>query len=658
MFQTSDIMRKSLFLSLLVLLSVCLSAGSAQAQFNTDYLRGVQLMQQNRYEEAYDIFYLMLRRDPSNYPVFDQTLNALTQLKRYDEAIELTRRRLGRNDADIVLATRLGELYHLNAQTEEAFAIWTRTVRANENSLQAYRYVAETMTNRREFSHAITLYETARNRFANQTLFFAEITSAWMALGNFEKGVETLLGVLSTAPGNSTFVQRQLINYDDPRITEAAIVQLQENSQRVPPSDPAYGAYREVMISLLMEQRLFRRALSTARSYESDAREGIWPVYALANRLRSQKQFALADEAYGYYAERSDHPLQARSMEDRAVLYITWSRELTAQNLDYDEKASTLYSQADEILRQLIARHPNYNRLNEVLTLKSEIALDYLKNTPLAEEYLAEINRRPANPTHQITSDYLQGRIYMSKGQHSLARINLTRANREARTGDLAEKSRYFLALNDFYNGDFEFAAIQMRPLERLSTSFYANDALRLRLWMQEGYTEEQASEELQWFAKARYLFDSGQSSEAISVITPLVTANFDRPLRGEAVLMTANYLRTINPSVTVDLLSKIVDSGFTGAQRERLLWERVRITDGIMHAQQPPVSTTIPNEMAAIMEWTQSTRETRSQIPSDFDAVAHVSRLYEDLLFEFPMGYYADAVRTRLRELQSRNPL
>lgn len=64
-------------------------------------------------------------------------------------------------------------------------------------------------------------------------------------------------------------------------------------------------------------------------------------------------------------------------------------------------------------------------------------------------------------------ADYLDGRIYLHDGAYTQARVSFTRANRKAGTGELAEKSRYFLALTDFYAGDFEFATIQLKTLGR-----------------------------------------------------------------------------------------------------------------------------------------------------------------------------------------------
>jgi tetratricopeptide (TPR) repeat protein len=659
---------RSLTLFFLISLFSLMDTSFVLAQRPQDYIMAMQHMRQNQYEQAYDILVQLLRQDPNNYPLLDQALIALTELKRYPEAIELIESRLRGSYDDIVLATRLGELYHLDERSEQAYRIWNRTVQSNQSSLQAYRYVADAMRSRREFSMAIDIYENARRLFDNQSLFFSEITSAHMALGNRDKAVTTLIGVLEFAPGNGTFVQRQIISFDDPLVTELAIIDLDERAGRAARTTPVYSAYREVQIALLLEAGLFRRALATARSFESDAAEGSWPVFNMANRLRSQKQFELADEAYAFYQSRSGHPLQARSMEDRAVLYINWSRELTERNLDYDGKAENLYTRADELLEQLLSAHPNYHQRVEVLSRRIEISLDHFKDAERAQVKLEQLRQWSRTDQHQVIADYLDGRIAMFNGSHAMARVHLTRANRNAGTGEWAERSRYFLALNDFYTGDFEFASIQMRPLERLTTSYYANDALRLRLWMQEGRNEGEPTDELKLFANARILFDTGKVADAVERLAPLITEGVNRPMQGESLLMAADYLRRIDPILTWSMLDKAIRLGQRGPQYERLLWERARIADGLLSSGLQPVENQDDQSMrktAPLVSWISGCTQEQlffghDCVPKTFltleteEAKRGMFDLYEDILFEYPLGFYSDAIRQRLQQLQN----
>ncbi|MCC5926078.1 MAG: hypothetical protein JJU41_05905 [Bacteroidetes bacterium] len=644
------------------------------AQRSAEYATATQLMRQNEFEKAYEILHELLQRDPNNYMILDQSLTALVELKRYDEAIELAEGRLRGNYGDIVLAARLGEIYHLNNNRDRAIEIWSNAIAANESSLQAYRYIGDFMRNRREIALALELYESARERFGNKTLFFSEITSGYMSLNQRDKAVETLADVLEFAPNNATFIQRQIIGFDDSALTELAILELDERSRQLRSGSPEFIAFREVSIALLMERQLFRRALAAARSLEAVTPDGSWPVYNIANRLRAQNQFELADDAFQFYHEKANHPLQARSKEDRAHMMMLWSRSLTERNLDYDGKARDLYIGAEELLQQILVSHPNYNRRAEVLVLKGEIALDHLKDLSRAEQQLTQLRTISQNPQHEILIDYLQGRIYMGSGRHSMARVHLTRANRNARSGELAEKTRYFLALNDFYAGDFEFAALQMRPLERQSTSNYANDALRLRLWIQEGRHEGDPLPELKTFSNARYLFAAGFVEEAVTEVIPLITASQPVPLQGESILMAADYLRTLSPEATFALLDKVIQDGFRGAQRERLMWERARIADGMYLQQQirnEPLGESVPSYIMPLVEWSvDRTGCTAHELffsgcaseqtlvgMSTASRQQHIMQLYEDILFEFSQGFYADAIRARLIQLQQNRP-
>jgi hypothetical protein len=657
-------------LSTLLLFAFLLTSGTgiiiAQSTGN-DYMDALQLMRQAKYEEAYEKFSEMLRQNPDNYPVFDQAINSLIQLKRYDEAIRLSTNRLRRNYSDIVLATRLGELYHLNEQFELAYQTWDNAVRANANSIQAYRYVGENMVSRREFAKAIELYLTARRHFNNNSLFFSEITTGYMALGNREKAVETLLDVLGFAPGNSGFVLRQITIFEDESVTEIAILELDERSRNFASTSPEFIAHREVLVGLLLERRLFRRALSVARSYETSTGDGVWPVYSLANRLRSQNQFELASEAYNYYITQDGHPLQARSLEDKAVLYITWSRYLTEFNLDYDGSASSLYDSADVFLSQLVDNFPSYQRMVNVLSLKAELSLDHLKRSDTAQSYVTQIRNVSSNNESRIIADYLDGRIHMFNGHHSLARISLTRANREARLGEIAEKTRYYLALNDFFTGDFEFSALQMRSLERLNTSYYANDALKLRLWMQEGMKDGVASEELTKYANSKFLFEIGKKDDAVEILIPMVTSGYNRPLLGDAILMVSNHLRANYPGIMYSVLDQSL-LGYNGALKERLMWEKIRIADGLIGADLPQ-NVTLEKRFKSLVDWIAAKNpncssedlfynrcfSTNHHPMSENFSVSDLFELYEEFLFQFPNGFYADQARTRLSQLRTR---
>lgn len=645
----------------LILFMIVVIPFSATAQTSGTYMDAVQLIRESKYEQAYSILSRLLSEDPSNYPVFDQTINVLVNLKRYEEAINISSRRLNRNYSDIILATRLAELYHLIGDLERAYSTWDQALSANQQSVNAYRFIADNMTQRREHAKAIEVYTLARQRFNNNSLFFSEITVNYMALGERSKAVSTLIDVLDFSPGNSAFVLRQIINFDDDQFSELAIVELDERSRSRISSIEVVAAQKEVLIGLLMEEQFYRRALSTAKSYESEAKEGVWPVFTLAGRFKSIQEYELADEALDFYVNRASHPLQPRALEDRASLYMTWAEYLDEFNLVSDIPSDSLISQALNSLNILLTEFPGDNRRIETLSLKSELVLDNYSDVQTATNLINEIRRLAFNSEHQIIADYLDGRVNITQGFHSLARVSLTRANREARTGELAEKTRYFLALNDFYAGDFEFSSIQMRALERLTTSYYANDALKLRVWMTEGMKKDSISSELKSFAKASYFFDTNKTTEAISELLPVLRPNGTRPLIGDVILSISDHIRHSNPKLVYQLINMLV-SNSSPAKRERILWEKARIME--LSLQQSAPVDTLATELIALASAIYS-HQINSSEPIDSSMLLNwinsvsfsnsdIIDAYENILLEYPNGFYAQLVRQRLESFRN----
>lgn len=626
------------------------------SQKSDDYTAGVQLIRQSQFEEAYKIFSRLYTQNPNNFPIYDQLINTLINLKQYDEAILITSKKLNQNYADIVLATKLAELYHLNGNIKLAYQTWDLALEANINSIQAFRYIGENMIYRREHEKAIEIYLLARRTFNNLTLFFSEITNGYVAMGRRDDAVKTIIEALGSSLGNGAFILRQIIGFDDPKITELAILEINDRLNTRLIAGPEHAPLNEVLIGLLMEGNYYRRALSTAKRYESQAENGVWPVYTLANRLKSQQEFELANEALTYYIIQSEHPLLARSLEDRARLFITWRKYLKDHNLDFGSNIEDLNTKALQDLDTLITKHKNYQRFIEVLSLKTELILDTKVELDHANTLVQVIKSNSFNQDHEIITEYLEGRIQMIQGSHSMARINFTRANRLARTGEMAEKTRYYLALNDFYAGDFEFSSIQMRALERLNTSFYANDALELRVWMREGVQQDIPTEELRQFSKAKYLFDTHKKSKALSLLFSLITGPDGTPLKGESVLMISDYLKSGNTELILDLLTITLKS-YQGPLAERLNWEKVRLADGIYS-----------NEISLNLADNEFTRELANWISSQTTAdnlelyenstmaismdLNKLTTMYEDMLNNFPNGFYATSVRSRLAKL------
>jgi tetratricopeptide (TPR) repeat protein len=659
---------KSLIIaSLITVFGIMLFAGQGYAQRSDDFLIANDHLRNGQYEEAYRIFARLLRQNPDSHPIYDRAITALISLKRFDEAADLTRERLDRNPGDIVTRVRLGELHHMAGDTVKAFETWQLAIDQNRNQPQVYRYIAETLNGRREFDKAISIYFQARENLNNETLFGNEIARSLLVLGRFEEGMQEYINLLNSSPVYASSIQRQLIQYDDRDLYDAAIITLEGATSSMLPNQESFSSMRGLLIWLLMERQLYRRALAVARNLERSSPDGSMTVFNLGSRLKHAGQFELAEQAFSYYLEGNDREIRSMAGEEIARLYIEWGGYLIDNNLDHGNRADSMYQAAFETISTYKDDFTRSNRKLQLLALQVELALDYLKDIEPASAYLDEIRGMVSNESDNIQADYLQGRIEMFRGNHMQARVYFSRANRAAGLGDMADKTRYYLALNDFYNGDFEYAGLQMRPLQRQSTSLYANNALRLRLWISEGLAADTNATDLRLFARARHQFSAGDYTGSLETLLPYLTSTAPKPVKDEAVLLASSIIRRTHPDLAMGLIAVHVGRGIAWASRERVMWEKARLADlihregtvrqatdenvlrklaGFVEQHSSSIVTVVPGSVTGPVTGTLAGESVKIDLET-------VISLYETMLIEHPAGFYAQVARERIRQLQ-----
>ena len=126
-----------------------------------------------------------------------------------------------------------------------------------------------------------------------------------------------------------------------------------------------------------------------------------------------------------------------------ANVYAQWAKHLQDYNLSSNSEIHQLYSKSLALLDTLIESHSNYRNIGDVYLRKAELSFDQLYDLNSAREAVDLFNSEPyTKGTAQ--AHYLQGRILLAENEYLKARIEFTRSNRLAGTGELAEKTRYF----------------------------------------------------------------------------------------------------------------------------------------------------------------------------------------------------------------------
>lgn len=651
----------------------------AQNQITQDYIIGTQLIRQGQNERAAEIFAGLVEKNPGNYMYLEQYILALSNLKEYDKAIQTVETYLKSVPSDLMTTSRLANLYHISGDTTKAFDIWDKALLLEEGNPNVPRIVSESMQDRREFAKAAEVLQDARVKYNDPSLFLFELANIYLIAGEYDKAAREYNSILLKYPDRLQFIQRQYSRFNDMELVDAAIIESDETIRTLPVGDERISMMREFQIWLLLERGLYRRAIATARNMDIESGQQTMALFNVGQRLAGQNEYELSEQALRVYAENPEHPLSARSGEELASVYMKWARHLITNNLDTGEKIDSLYVRADSTLRRIRSEFPGYQRRSQVALLQTELALDYLKDVELARSWLNDMNRFGEAEQYRIERQYLEGRILMFEGRFNEARVLLTRSNTEARIGDLAEKTRYFLALTDFYSKDYEFAGIQLKALERQNASLYANDALQLRLWIMEGRNKDSTTTQVDLLSSAMYAWMRNEAKTAADLSRQIVIEHARHPLVDDALMLLSRTMRYEDPLDALSLIDDFIRTAQGSAITEQLLWERILLTNRLKSdpsrvllemmesqkaepaaEQQALTDIDLALIQAAQSSNTQEVWKTISNMNLNFKIIESstlnlfteqgYTEILEDLLVRFPQGFYSATAREQLR--------
>jgi hypothetical protein len=678
-----DMIYRPLLLVLLFLtIGAMCTTVTAQNQISQDFIIGTQLLRQGQNERAAEIFASLVEKNPGNFMYLEQYILAIGNLKQYDKAIQTVTSYLKTAPNDLMTTTRLAHLYHLSGDTAKAFEIWNQALLMEVGNPNVARIVSESMQDRREFDKAAEVLQLARTQLQDQNLFLFELANIYLIAGKYSLAAREYNTILLQYPDRLQFIQRQYSRFNDMELVDAAIIESDESIRKLTVGDERIAMMREFQIWLLLERGLYRRAIATARNMDADSGQQTMALFNVGQRLAGQNEFELSEQALKVYADNRDHPLSARSSEELASVYMRWARYLITSNLDTGEKVDSLYTKADSTLRRIRAEFAGYQRRSQVALLQTELALDYLKDGELARTWLNDMNRFGEAEQYRIERQYLEGRILMFEGRFNEARVLLTRANTEARIGDVAEKTRYFLALTDFYSKDYEFAGIQLKALERQNASLYANDALQLRLWIMEGRNKDSTTTQIDLFSSAMYAWMKNDGATAADLSRQIIIEHTKHPLADDALMLLSRTMRYEDPLDALTMIDDFIRTSSVSTMTEQLLWERILLTNRLksdptrmlleMQESQREMAGLQDSQTADVdFALLQAARSSNSQdvwnsintLNSNFKIIENstlnlfteqgYTEILEDLLVRFPQGFYSGTAREQLRSLK-----
>lgn len=602
-----------------------------------DYQTVNMLMQQQEYEEALPIIKSLYEENPRSFVYFDRYTQCLINLKRFDEAEEAARSQASDNRFRLQASIKLAEILHLKGSRKEALETWQRIIDRNPGNHQAYYAVGNSIASRQEYDAAIELFKEARQDLGDDSLFLNELANTYMQAGMFEESVREYFHLIIMSPDQMSLVQQRFLRMRDETLYEVASFELEDQLMDLDPSHRAYSPLYQLLTWLLLETDEYQRAFVFARQYENQTPYTVYSLFTLGNQLASARKFDLAAQAFQYYTDSDESTLRYRAMEDLAATYREWGQYLKQNNILTSAEQDQKFVRAFEGYKQLIETAPNYDNASQIYSNLIDLSVDFYKDLEKAEFWFSEMQSNTEREDPYLY--YAEGRIALFEKDYITARQALTRADKRSDESTLSEKTRYYLSLSDFFAGDFEFAEIQLKTLERRNTSYYANDAIKLRMWIKNGLRADSTGSLLETIGSSLYSIHVGNYDEALSKLEPIL-AQSGHPFSDDLSLEISSELPGQYNKLKLRLLNRIIQSQPQSPLKERLLWDQATLVESALHVEGIPESPYSYGflESETVLQYSRQ----------------NLIDLYEELLIEFPAGFYAPFVREKLENLET----
>lgn len=620
-FQQSFAFLASILAVLIVLLSTPVFAQS-QTISNRDQLEiALKLIQERRCDDALPILERLHRNEPNTFIYFDRLVECEIELKKYDRALERVQKYKQNGSNKALTGVLEGEIQFFMGNKELAFDLWNENLKTHPKMLQLYINTARTMVNRKAFEQALSVYEKAQINFKNPMLFNSEIPMVHMQAGNYDDAVKSWLTLIQNSPNQANGFQRILIRYNDPLLYDISIIELEDLLSNLQPDEVLYNTFYELQIWLLMETNLFERAFNTALRYEENTPALTYSLYSVGNQLLQNREYEKALNSFQYYSDIGYNEIRWQALERQAEVWLSWVKYLEDYDLIPVSDRTYYTEQAKELLNLILSEAPNYQNSTNVHLRLAELYLDFDKDLVQAQKIIQRLERLTENYSEEL--NYLKGRLAITNESFSEARLLLTRSNRSAKVGEMAEKTRYYLALSDFYSRDYEFSGIQLKSLGRQYTSYYANNALELRLWLQTIKAMDSTAQFNVTFPKAMLEELKGNNTKAKAMLWE-IARNQSNPFSGYAFKILYSLGADLEEYITA-LNDYLVNEKSTPL-RENLMWLRAQ---------------------AAFYFSAQDSSSLSSETLYSY---------YEELILSFPSGFYSPLARKLINELNIRS--
>lgn len=548
----SDLRRLTAFLAVCAVLAVGSPPAGAQEIDSTQAARfqlADAFLRAGQFDRAISLLEDLYAGSPSNYAFYAKLAEALENVKRYDDVIDMVNDRLVAERTPELISD-LARLYYLKDEEERAYTTWDEAIETAPENANTYRVVYQSLVEVRQFERAIEVLERARETTGKHDGFRSDLAYLYSLTGRHESAMEEYLALLNENERQLGFVRGRLSRFVE---QEEALRSSIAVTARAVRQVPLNRSYRELLGWLYVEAKSFEQALEAYRAIDRLEQEDGQVLFNFAQMAGDAAAYDVASDAFQEILSRyPDAPSAPQALAGSGEMHERWAEKSRERAFDHRENRVNAphFEKALEIYETFLKRHPSHPLYPTVLRRIGRLQQDVFIDLSSAEATLREVVSRYPQSTAADEAEFDLARLALMRGQIDEARLRFSRLGERLRTGELAEQARFRLAQLHFFAGEFDAAQTIVEVIDVNTSTDVSNDAIELKLLLMENRGPDSLDVPLRQFARAMLYDEQRRPQAALDTLDTMLAEHARHALADDARFLRANVLRKLGRSL------------------------------------------------------------------------------------------------------------
>lgn len=498
--------------------------------------------------------YRSLFRNGQQLQFYDQYLNVLLKLKKYEEAELLIKTLLSREAENHIYQVDLGRVWQEKGEQQKADSWFKSLIRELPSNEYAVRDLAISFYRTNAYDYSVKTLLTGRKLLKDEAAFAFDLLSLYRFQKNKAMLATEYLEILGRQPDPAILSQAKntmASMFDSPEDFDLLKAHLLRKAQKAR-SNPAY---MDLLAWTYLQQRDYEAAIKQTALINHELKEDGERLYELGLMLLSERKYPYAEKTFE----------QVVSQGAGQQFYIPSKIQLLKirhQMLTEGSNGSPDPARLEKDYQSLLDEFGKNTATVFAMRQLANLYAYYLNSPQKAELLLEEAIKLPQLPGPVRGDIKLElGDIYVLTGEPWEAALVYGQVEKEFAGEPRGQEAKFRNARLSYYQADFTWAKAQLDVLKSSTSQLIANDALNLSLLITENTSSQADTNALKKYAEAERLIFCNRLQPAVSLLDSIDVLYPGNSLSDDILMLKSSvYLKQNNVESAIRCLTTIVE--------------------------------------------------------------------------------------------------